>query len=257
MKNELFSIGPINIHAYGVMIYIGIMAAYFVGVHRAKKHGLDGDHVFDFAVCCVLGGFLGSKILYCITDIKNIIANPSVLLNFNEGWVVYGGIIGGVLAAVVYARKKGLNFPEWFDILIPSVALAQGFGRIGCIFAGCCYGRQTDGILGMVFHNSSYAPNGVRLIPTQLLSSGLNFLHFAILVWFAGRKKGNGQVGGLYLILYSIGRFILEFYRGDLLRGSVGMLSTSQFISLFIFGVGVVYFVMSGREKAGTDKKEQ
>lgn len=247
MKNELFSIGPFTIYGYGLMIAIGILAAYLTGEYRAKKQGLDEVHVFNYVIWCVLGGFLGSKILYCITDIKSIMENPAKLLDISNGWVVYGGIIGGVLAAMLYARIKGFYFLQWFDVLIPSVALAQGFGRIGCFFAGCCYGQETDSAWGIVFHNSAYAPNGVALVPTQLLSSGLNFLHYGILLWFAGRKKGNGQVGALYLILYSIGRFILEFYRGDLIRGSVGTLSTSQFISIFIFAVGIAVFVISGR----------
>lgn len=249
MRNELFTIGPFTVYGYGLMIAIGILAAYLVAEYRAKKQGLDENHVFNFVIWCVLCGFLGSKILYYITDIKNIIANPSMLFDLADGWVVYGGIIGGVLAAMVYTKIKGLVFLEWFDVLIPSVALAQGFGRIGCFFAGCCYGHETDSIIGVVFHDSLYAPNGVKLLPTQLISSGLNFLHFGILLWFAGRKKGNGQVGALYLILYSIGRFFLEFYRGDMLRGNVGTLSTSQFISIFIFIVGIVIFVLSGKKK--------
>lgn len=254
MKNELFSIGPFTVYGYGLMIAIGILAAYFVGEYRAKKHGLEESHVFNYVIWCVLGGFLGSKILYIITDIKNILANPAIVLQIADGWVVYGGIIGGVLAAMLYARVKKQNFLEWFDMLMPSVALAQGFGRIGCFLAGCCYGRETDSALGIVFHDSSYAPNGVSLFPTQLLSSGLNFLHFAILLWFTGRKKRNGQVGALYLILYSIGRFILEYYRGDLLRGSVGEFSTSQFISIFILIAGIAVFALCGRGK--TDENE-
>lgn len=248
MKNELFSIGPVTVYGYGLMIAIGILAAYLVGEYRAKKQGLDENHVFNYVIWCVLGGFLGSKILYFITDFKDIMANPKIVLNLADGWVVYGGIIGGIFSAMLYAKIKKLRFLEWFDLLIPSVALAQGFGRIGCFLAGCCYGRETDSVFGIVFHDSSYAPNGVNLLPTQLISSALNFLHFVVLILFARRKKGDGQVGALYLILYSIGRFILEFYRGDLIRGSVGSLSTSQFISLFIVVAGIALFIVSGRK---------
>ena len=247
MKNELFSIGPITIYGYGLMIAIGILAAYFVGEYRAKKYGLDADHVFNYVIWCVVGGFLGSKILYLITDIKNIIAQPGGVLRLADGWVVYGGIIGGIFSAMLYSKIKKLKFLSYFDILIPSVALAQGFGRIGCFLAGCCYGRETHSPIGIVFHDSSYAPNGISLVPTQLISSGLNFLHFLILIWFAKRKKADGQIGALYLILYSVGRFILEYFRGDLIRGSVGTLSTSQFISLFTVIAGIALFVVSGR----------
>lgn len=250
MKNELFSIGPITIYGYGLMIAIGIIAAYLVGEYRAKRYKLEADHVFNYVIWCVIGGFAGSKLLYFITDFKNIMDNPAILLSLADGWVVYGGIIGGILSALLYSRIKKLDFLAYFDVLIPSVALAQGFGRIGCILAGCCYGRETDSPIGMVFNNpSSYAPQGVSLVPTQIISSGLNFLHFLVLIWFAKHKKADGQVGALYLILYSIGRFFLEYYRGDLARGSVGSLSTSQFISIFTVIAGIALFVITGKNK--------
>ena len=232
MKNELFSIGPFTVYGYGLMIAIGIIAAYLAGEYRAKKYGLEADHVFNYVIWCVVGGFSGSKLLYFITNIKNIVE-----------------IIGGILSAMLYSRIKGLKFLAYFDMLIPSVALAQGFGRIGCFLAGCCYGKETDGFWGIEFHESKYAPNGIRLLPTQLISSGLDFLLFFALIWYAKRKKGDGQIGGLYLILYSVGRFILEFYRGDLIRGSVGYLSTSQFISIFTVAAGIALFVVSGKKK--------
>lgn len=256
MRNELFSIGPITIYGYGLMIAIGILAAYFVGEYRAKKNGLNPDHVFNYVIWCLIGGYMGSKLLYIITDIKDIIANPKILLSFSDGWVVYGGIIGGIVAAMIYSKIKGLKFLAYFDLLIPSVALAQGFGRIGCLFAGCCYGMETDSPIGIIFHNSSYAPNDIRLIPTQTISSILDFAHFFILIWFAKRKKADGQVGGLYLILYSIGRFILEYFRGDLLRGSVGTFSTSQFISIFTLIAGIVIFIMAGKKKVVVEEEK-
>lgn len=257
MKNELFTIGPFTIYGYGLMIAIGIMAAYLVGEYRAKKKGLNPDYIFYYVIWCVIGGFLGSKLLYFITDIKNIIKDPSILLSLSDGWVVYGGIIGGIVSAIIYSKLKKINFLAYFDLLIPSVALAQGFGRIGCQFAGCCYGHETHSPIGVVFHESLYAPNGVSLVPTQLISSGLNFIHFLVLIWFAKRKKADGQVGALYLILYSIGRFILEYFRGDLLRGSVGTLSTSQFISIFTVIAGIVLYIICAGKVTQTEKQSE
>lgn len=256
MRNELFSIGPITIYGYGLMIAIGIFAAYLTGEYRAKKHGLEADHVFNYVIWCVIGGFAGSKLLYCITDFKNIVANPGLILNLQNGWVVYGGLIGGILAAMMYSKLKKISFLAYFDILIPSVALAQGFGRLGCLFAGCCYGRETDSAICVVFHESLYAPNGVSLVPTQIISSGLNFLHFLVLIWFTKHKKADGQVGALFLILYSIGRFILEYFRGDMLRGSVGSLSTSQFISIFTVIAGLALFIIVGKRKKADSEQE-
>ena len=156
-----------------------------------------------------------------------------------KGFVRFSDL-GGVLGGFLFCRYKKINFLSYFDLALPSVALAQGFGRIGCFLAGCCYGRPTDSPIGITFTNSAYAPNGISLIPTQLISSGLDFLHFFVLLYIARHKKAEGQVGGFYLIFYSIGRFILEYFRGDMERGSVGELSTSQFIAIFTLIAGIV-----------------
>lgn len=248
MKNELFSIGPFTVYGYGLMIAIGILAAYVTAEYRAKKHGLDPDKIFYLVIWAVVGGFAGAKVLYFLTRLKDIMENPRVLLDLADGFVVYGGIIGGIFSAMAYCKIKKMPFLKYFDLVMPSVALAQGFGRIGCFLAGCCYGRETDSALGIVFHNSSYAPNDVKLLPTQLISSGLDFLLCAVLILLDRKKKGDGQIAGAYLVLYSIGRFILEFYRGDLIRGNVGALTTSQFIAIFVALAGVVLIaVRNGR----------
>lgn len=240
MKNELFSIGPFTVYGYGLMIAIGILAAYVTAEYRAKKHGLDPDKIFYLVIWAVVGGFAGAKVLYFLTRLKDIMENPRVLLDLADGFVVYGGIIGGIFSAMAYCKIEKLRFLKYFDLVMPSVALAQGFGRIGCFLAGCCYGRETDSAWGIVFHNSSYAPNGVKLLPTQLISSGLDFMLCIVLILLDRKKKGDGQIAGAYLVLYSIGRFILEFYRGDLIRGNVGALTTSQFIAIFVALAGVI-----------------
>lgn len=242
MNNELLKIGPYVIHGYGLMIAIGIIAAYLSVEYRAKLKGLKHELIFNLTVWCATGGILGAKLLYIITSLKSIIADPKLLLQVSEGFVVYGGIIGGIFAGYLFCRKYKLNFLEYFDIVMPSIALAQGFGRIGCLLAGCCYGLETKSVFGIVFTHSDFAPNGARLIPTQPISSILDFLNCAVLILLSRRTKAHGQVAGFYLIFYSVGRFVLEFFRGDLERGQVGSLSTSQFISifLFLFGIGLV-----------------
>lgn len=258
MCSELFSIGPFTVYGYGLMIAIGIIAAYLTGEYRAKKAGIDPDSVFGLVIWAVIAGVIGGKLLYYITQIREIVEDPSLLLDIKNGFVIYGALIGGILGVVLYCRHKKYNFWTYFDLTMPSVALAQGFGRIGCFLAGCCYGMETDGPLAIVFTNSDYAPNGVPLLPTQLISSALDFLHFVVLILFAKKyKKGEGQVAGLYFILYSIGRFILEYFRGDLIRGNVGTLSTSQFISLFMFVFGCFVFFGVGKKNAAKKAVEE
>ncbi|MEH2960266.1 prolipoprotein diacylglyceryl transferase [Candidatus Merdisoma sp. JLR.KK006] len=249
MHNEIFTIGPVTIYGYGLMIAIGIFLAYFLAEYRARRIGLDEEAVFGLTCWAVAAGLIGGKVLYYITTFQEILADPSLLLDVADGFVVYGALIGGVVGVVLYCRYKKLNCLSYFDLAVPSVALAQGFGRIGCLLAGCCYGRETDSPLGIVFHTSDYAPNGVALMPTQIISSGLNFLHFAVLLVFAKKyKKGEGQVAGLFFVLYSAGRFFLEFLRGDAERGNVGALSTSQFIAIFMFLFGWVLFFYLGKQ---------
>ena len=188
-------------------------------------------------------------------------ADPGFILDtLSDGFVVYGGILGGILAGWIYCKSKKVNFWKYFDLVMPSVALAQGFGRIGCLLAGCCYGmkydgpgkirygKETDSIFAITFHESEFAPNNVPLIPTEIYSSVLDFAHFALLLFIASRKKKDGQVAACYLVFYSIGRFILEFFRGDLIRGSVGVLSTSQFISLFTGAVGIIILILRSKK---------
>lgn len=242
MYNDLFSIGPLTFHTYGLCTAIGILLAYFTAERRAKKKNLDADRIFGIVVFCCIFGYLGSKLLYISTILPQIADNPSLLKeSLADGWVIYGGILGGIFGGWLYCRIRKLPAWKYFDLCFPSVALAQAIGRIGCFFAGCCYGEETDGPIYVEFSNSQFAPNHVHLIPTQLMSSAGDFLLWGFLLWYDGhRKKKDGEVTALYLIVYSVGRFLIEFLRGDTIRGQIGILSTSQFIGIFTALAGVL-----------------
>lgn len=240
MYNDLLSIGPITIHTYGLMVALGVLAALFTGEAGAKKRNMDADALYPMTFLCVVLGFCAAKVLFCIVEWKNFIQNPLNMLS-SSGFVVYGGILGGVLTAYAYCKIKKLSFVDYFDLMMPSVALAQAFGRLGCFFAGCCYGRETESFIGIAFSHSDYAPNGVKLIPTQLFSSAGMFVIAGILFWYKKEKRPKAKVGALYLILYSIGRFTIEFFRNDY-RGEIGIFSTSQFISFFVLALGFFLF---------------
>lgn len=247
MKIDLFSIGPLTVHGYGLMIGIGVLCCIFMGMKRAKKNGLSEDAVIDIAIWGLLAGFLGAKLLYVIVEWKRFLADPLSVLG-SEGFVVYGGIIAGVLAAIIYCKRKKLVFLEYFDLCSASIALAQGFGRIGCFLAGCCYGRETISSLGVVFPEGSLAPAGVKVLPTQLFSSAGDFGIMFVLLWHYHHRKKVGDTGFLYMLLYGIGRFGIEFLRNDN-RGEVGIFSTSQFISLFIIAAAILLFFWRNRNE--------
>ena len=245
MHNDIFSIGSITIHGYGLMIAIGFMVALLVGTYRAKKKGLDPEVVSSIAMLAIVCGFLGAKVLYVIVEFDDFLKSPMSVIG-SEGFVVYGGIIAGALSAIIYCRIKKISFMSYFDLMMPSVAIAQGFGRMGCFLAGCCYGMETQSMLGVIFPEGSLAPAGIKLLPTQLFSSAGDFLIAGILIWFSSKSRCKGDIGALYLLLYWIGRFAIEFLRNDE-RGIVGMLSTSQFISIFFVIGSLVLFLINHR----------
>lgn len=237
MHNDLFRIGPVTIHGYGLMIAVGFLCCVLMGMYRARRLDRSPEAILDIALIGIVAGFLGAKLLYVIVEFPTFLEKPASVLR-SEGFVVYGGIIAGVVSAIFYCRRKKLVFLQYFDLAVPSISLAQGFGRIGCFLAGCCYGRPTESFCGVVFPEGSMAPAGVKLLPTQLFSSAGDFLLTAILLVYTRYSRRDGNVGALYMLLYGVGRFCLEFLRFDH-RGTVGQLSTSQFISLFIVAGGI------------------
>lgn len=247
MINDI-QIGPLTVHMYGVMIAIGYMSAFLISEKRAKKRGMNTDILFGIFWCAIIGGALGSKLLYYTVSIKDILKDPSILWNFQNGWVVYGGIIGGVAAGWGYCRYKKADFTAYLDLVLPAVAFAQGCGRIGCFFAGCCYGRETDFPIYIKYWRSNYAPNGVKLVPTQIYSSIGDFALAFLLMAYAKREPRKGRVAAGYCILYSIGRFVIEMLRNDY-RGEFGFLSTSQLISVLILLLGIGMFVWAGKRR--------
>ncbi|NRT90497.1 prolipoprotein diacylglyceryl transferase [Clostridium beijerinckii] len=241
MRIILFEIFGIQIKSYGLMIAIGIIVAAAIFINKGKKKGYDEDSLLNLVILAVIGGALGGKGLFILTEIKDIIKEPSILLNFGYGFVIYGAIGGGALAMYLYSRKKSWNIVEMLDMTVPGLAIAQGFGRVGCFLAGCCYGAETKLPIGVAFPKGSLAPTGIHVHPTQIYSSIFDFLLGFMLLYYSKKEKQKGKIVGLYLIVYSIGRFLVEFLRDDP-RGNIGILSTSQFIAIFTLVIGIVVF---------------
>ena len=247
MKVDLFSIGHFTVHTYGVMIAIGVILCVVMGYYRAKRMEMKAESVVDLAILCVVMGFLGAKVFFVILSWKQFLTDPLSVLE-SSGFVVYGGIIFGVVSALIYCKIKNIRFFEYFDLLAPSVSLAQAFGRLGCFFAGCCYGKETSLPIGIVFPEGSFAP----LLPTQLFSSAGDFVIAFVLIRMTGKMRHTGDVGALYLMLYGIGRFCVEFLRTNEQGGFIG-LTTAQLISIVFMIISIVLFI---RNKRAADRED-
>ncbi len=243
MYNDWFTIGPLTIHGYGFMIALGIIVGFWILDRQARKNGLDENIADNIVYVALIVGYLCSKLTYVLINFNEFLKDPIHFLLNSSGWVVFGGILGGILGGYIYCKIKKVNFMDYFNLIIPEVALAQAFGRIGCFFAGCCYGKETHSHFGITFPEHSLAPAGIPLVPTQLISSLGDFCIFLVLFKLYNDKKLRPQTAAWYLILYSIGRFMIEFLRGDVERGFIGILSTSQFISIFVCLVGILLLV--------------
>lgn len=258
-------IAGFKLPSYGLMIALGSVTGTYLMMknigYRLKKLYPDTDlskikttlpkpeTMMDFILIAIICGLVGGKLLYVLPNIGTVLKGD-LFEALTNGFVVYGAIIGGAAGGLLYCRLKGLNTLAYFDAAVPFLALAQAFGRVGCFLAGCCYGIPTTSPVGVTFTSEfSLAPTGVSLVPTQLFSSAGNLLIFLTLLYIGRNAKKIGTVFASYLILYSVGRFVIELYRGDIERGFINGLSTSQFISIFVFIAGAGLMVLIFKSK--------
>lgn len=241
----LFKLGPISIHTYGLMIAVGFFLA--VGTIRklAPRSGLDPDKSADFAFWLLLVGFLGARGLFVLTRWTDFAADPLAILRVWEGGLVF---FGGPLAALPFAvwmlRRQGVSVWSAMDVYLPAVAVAHALGRIGCVAAGCCYGRPADLPWSIRLDSDlvDAAHRGIPLHPVQLYEFSALMVLYSGLMWLHPRRRFDGQVGLTYLLAYPVIRSLVEEFRGDSIRGFVidGVLSTSQFISVLVFVAAAV-----------------
>lgn len=232
--------------AYGSFMVFGAITALFTGLFLTrKKHKFDYfDFVLNF-LWIFVGAMIGSKLLYVIVEIKAITEQPKLLLNILQaGGVFYGGLIGIFISCFISCRIRKWNYLKMADTLVGPGALAHSFGRVGCFLGGCCYGCETDSIFGVYFPEGGLAPSGVKLLPTQLFEAIFLFILAIVLILILFLSKRAGITTGVYMTAYAIWRFIIEFFRSDR-RGSVGTLTTSQFISIFIFIMGLAFLIFN------------
>jgi len=243
MHPILLEFGFVRIFTYGLLVAMGFFLAIMLGAHLAKKEGMDPQQIIDLCFYIMVASLLGARVLYVVVEYDYFSVYPLEAFKFWKGGLVfYGGLMGGMAAAAIYMKRNGMNFMKVADLLTPALALGQGIGRWGCFFAGCCYGGRTDLPWAITFSDpKSLAPLGIPLHPTQIYLS-LNAIAICLfLLWLHRRKSFDGQVLWTYGVLYSIGRFIIEYLRNDDRGFAVeGVLSTSQFVGILFLLLSVV-----------------
>ncbi len=245
----LFEAGSVTIYSYGFMIALGIVAGMGYLIRTGKREvQLGFDQANSLFLFVFLAALAGGKLFLFFEDPSRYLAEPQQLLS-GHGFVFYGSFLLAVPAMWWFFRKHSLPSYQMLDIMAVTTCLVHMFGRTGCFLAGCCYGKPTGSVLGVTFTDpSSYAePLNTPLYPTQLMEGFYIALVMAILLMIKSRQRFSGQLFLTYLMLYAVGRFILEYFRGDAGRGFIveGYLSNSQFIALCVFVV--VAFVYSVR----------
>ncbi|MDB9881774.1 prolipoprotein diacylglyceryl transferase [Bacteroidia bacterium] len=228
-----------TLHSYGLMIALGVVAAFFISLRKTKKFGMDADKLSSLFVWVILAAFIGGKLFFFMEDIGKYIADPSLLKRaLGGGFVFYGSLIFAIPTIVLWLRKNKIAVRPFLDVLSFAGPVVHSFGRVGCFLAGCCHGKVCSSWLGVTFSNpdSLAAIKNVPLYPTQLFDILVNLFILFTIYLVQKKQKFDGQLFLIYLMMYGVGRSIVELFRGDEARGFLfgGALSHSQFIAIII-----------------------
>ena len=248
----LLRIGPVTLHTYGLLVALGFLTAFAVARVTFRREGWPIEMLDSLVFYLMFAALIGARLFYFgvdgFVDLRHDIW--SFFRIWEGGLVFFGGVIGGLIALVIYARTQGLPILLLTDALAPPLLIGHAIGRLGCFAAGCCYGKATELPWGVTFTNpESLAPKYIRLHPTQIYESAGDLVLFAIAMWLWRRRVPRGVITVYYLLSYSLFRFLLEFIRGDDRGAFVHGFSPSQWISIaaMAVGLGIVVYVRQRR----------
>ena len=237
------------------MAALGLIVGLWVVFRLARQQGLDPDKMWNLGALAILSGIVGAKLLMILVDLDHYVHHLDELFSVNtllqSGGVFSGGLLLAIVVCWWYVRREGIPFLRAADVFAPGIAIGHALGRIGCFAAGCCYGRETHVPWAVTFTNPIAqqlvgTPLNIPLHPTQLYEFVAEVLNFAVLYWLVKRKRFEGQVIGLYMFLYGIERYFIEFLRGDEGRGELfhGMMSGTQLIAIaLVVGGGALWMM--------------
>ncbi len=239
MYPELFTVFGITIYTYGLMVAIGFFAGMTYIIKHTNDIPIKKDRMYDFLFYLIIFSIIGARLFYVLVNIDFFIQHPADIIKIWQGGLVfYGGFITAILYTVWYCKYKKIDIKKLADVFAPAIALGHAFGRIGCFFSGCCYGKETQCFISI---NNRY--------PTQIIEAVGNLIIFFVLHKLYKKSHKNGYIFLLYLIFYSILRFSIEFLRGDD-RGTFFLgLSPAQNISIVIFIIAIMFLIINKSKK--------
>jgi len=253
MHPVLAEIGPLVIRWYGVMIALACIVGLWLAGIEAERKGIARVKVQDFSIYAIIGAVVGARLYYvAFADWAHFWENPlSIFAIWQGGLAIHGGILGGLFVAVLYTRKQSISFWKFADTFAPSLILGQAIGRIGCFLNGDAHGYPTGLPWGLVYSPESPAGQmfpGQPLHPTQLYEMVFNLIIFGILWKVRKNMKADGHLLLLYMILYSVIRIFVEYFRADKLT-YFGNISAAQSIGIIGIILGFSLMLALKREK--------
>jgi phosphatidylglycerol:prolipoprotein diacylglycerol transferase len=248
MHPVLFQFGGITVYSYGVLVALGVLLGLWYARREAPRLGLNPDYVWNLGIYMVLVALVVAKIWLVLSSWDYYMANPREIFSMavlQSGGTFYGGVVGAMLTIIIYTYVKKIPILPLLDTFAFAVPLGHSIGRLGCLAAGCCYGKPTSVPWAVTFKSElaehlAGTPLGVPLHPTQIYESTVEFLNFLIIVWLAKRQRFTGQLVGTYFLLYGFERGTIEFFRGDpgrtlMFHNSVSLMQLTS-VALILIG---------------------
>jgi len=237
-----FQLGSLTIYWYGVMIALAFLVGLGTATQRARRENIPGESIADVVLWILVGAIVGARAVYVATYWKEEFASqplPEIFMIRHGGLVYYGGFVGATIAGVIYIRWKKLPLWRVADVLAPSIALGNVFGRIGCLLFGCCYGRACS-LPWAIHFPPDHPTGGAPVHPTEIYDALDNFILYLLLAWLFRRKKFDGQIFATYLLGYAVTRTIMECFRGDYRPDHIHLgLTPGELVSIPIFLAGL------------------
>lgn len=251
MHQYLFFISDFPIRAYGLVLSLSIILATGVAYFLAKQDGRWHDHIVDMGIYCGLAGLLGARLWdVFFFDWDYYHNHLTELLNvWQGGMAIQGGIVLAVITGIIYTKRHKIDTWALADIVAPAIILGQGLGRCANLLNGDAFGAPTGGAFGIVYPATTlaYHTYGAQpLWPAEVWEGQLDMVIFALLLMFRSTGHAKGQAFALYVILYSLARFFLEYLRGDYTELVWGIFKSAQMTSVIAFIAALAAFIYLG-----------